>query len=405
MKDEKQIPALRFRGFDGPWEKKKLKDIGTIMVGTTPSPSNTEYYSDDGIPWVTPTDIDGVLVGNTSRKLTPAGEMAGRVATAGTILVTCISSSLGKNALLTERGGFNQQISSLTPLNKFDSEFLLYESFLWSEQMKRDSATVSMHIVNKTEFSELTTMIPSLAEQKRIGSFLWNVENLLELQQQKIKKAEQFRQAMLGKLFPAEGVDEPALRFRGFSGPWKTVQICDIANIVGGGTPDTQEPAFWNGDIDWYAPAEMEGKRYADGSERKITPLGLEKSGAQLLPANRTILFTSRAGIGKMAILKKEGATNQGFQSMVLKDICIPYFIYTMGPFITRMANQVAAGSTFLEISGKALGNLFVSIPSLEEQKKIGDFFEHLDDFLSLQKEKLEKLRRLKAALLEKLFV
>lgn len=76
-----------------------------------------------------------------------------------------------------------------------------------------------------------------------------------------------------------------------------------------------------------------------------------------------------------------------------------------MGPFITRMANQVAAGSTFLEISGKALGNLFVSIPSLEEQKKIGDFFEHLDDFLSLQKEKLEKLRRLKAALLEKLFV
>ena len=134
----------------------------------------------------------------------------------------------------------------------------------------------------------------------------------------------------------------------------------------------------------------MEGQRYAKGSVRKITELGLQKSSAKILPAHKTVLFTSRAGIGKVAILQRPAATNQGFQSLVLKDGTDSYFIYSMGEKIKDMAEGVASGSTFLEISGKMLGNLEVMVPNLKEQKSIATFFRSIDDLITLhQREQL----------------
>ena len=169
-----------------------------------------------------------------------------------------------------------------------------------------------------------------------------------------------------------------------FSISWEQCKLNQIADIIGGGTPSTQTSEFWDGDIDWYAPAEMEGKIYANGSERKITKLGLQKSSAKLLPAYKTILFTSRAGIGKMAILQRVGATNQGFQSLVLKDEYNPYFIYSMGSKIKTKAETIASGSTFLEISGRMLGNIEISCPKENEQIKISKYFNKLDNLITL---------------------
>lgn len=169
-----------------------------------------------------------------------------------------------------------------------------------------------------------------------------------------------------------------------FSIAWEQRKLSDLAEIIGGGTPDTNNLAYWDGDVDWYAPAEMEGQRYAVSSVRKITELGLQKSSAKVLPAYKTVLFTSRAGIGKMAILQRPAATNQGFQSLVLKDGTDPYFIYSMGNKIKDMAEGVASGSTFLEISGKMLGNLEVMIPTIKEQKEIASFFRGIDDLITL---------------------
>ena len=186
---------------------------------------------------------------------------------------------------------------------------------------------------------------------------------------------------------------------------WEQRKLSEIADIVGGGTPSTNNPEYWDGDIDWYAPAEMEGQRYAVGSVKKITELGLQKSSATMLPAGKTVLFTSRAGIGKMAILQRSAATNQGFQSMVLKDDTNPYFIYSMGSEIKKKAEGVASGSTFLEISGKMLGNLVIAVPSTMEQDKIASYFRSLDDLITLHQRELEKLKNLKKACLEKMFV
>jgi len=202
-----------------------------------------------------------------------------------------------------------------------------------------------------------------------------------------------------------EKANVPAIRFKGFSDPWEQRRLKDIADIIGGGTPSTNNSDYWDGNIDWYAPAEMNGQRYAIGSLRQITELGLQKSSARLLPAGKTVLFTSRAGIGKMAILQHSAATNQGFQSLVLKDGYNPYFVYTMGDQLKEKAESVASGSTFLEISGRLLGLLEVMVPSSAEQDKIADYFHQIDNLITLHQRKYEKLQNLKKALLERMFV
>ena len=184
MKKNTAIPAIRFKGFTAPWEQRELGELGEIMTGSTPSTAKSEYYSEDGIPWVTPTDISALTISNTPRKLSEKGIKVGRVVPANTILCTCIA-SIGKNALLTVKGSFNQQINSLTPNAENDPYFLLAESELWSEKMKRMAASGTMQIVNKTEFSELTTMVPSTNEQKIIGAYFRSIDHLITLHQRK----------------------------------------------------------------------------------------------------------------------------------------------------------------------------------------------------------------------------
>lgn len=176
------VPEIRFAGFTEDWEQRKLGELGEIMTGSTPSTSNSEYYSEDGIPWVTPTDINSQTISDTPRKLSEEGMKVGRVVPANTILCTCIA-SIGKNTLLTVKGSFNQQINCLTPNEYNDAYFLLTESVFWSNIMKRMAAAGTMQIVNKTEFSELTTMVPKLEEQKKIGQYFRALDHLITLHQ------------------------------------------------------------------------------------------------------------------------------------------------------------------------------------------------------------------------------
>ena len=162
----------------------------------------------------------------------------------------------------------------------------------------------------------------------------------------------------------------------------------EVANIVGGGTPSTSNEKYWDGNIDWYAPAEIGEQIYAFWSIRKITEEGLKHSSAKLLPAFKTVLFTSRAGIGNMAVLQKDGATNQGFQSIVCNDCLVPYFVFSMGFQIKKKAERVAAGSTFSEISGKQLCDLEIMVTTDKEQLKIGSYFQSLDHLITLHQSK-----------------
>ncbi|MBS4460726.1 restriction endonuclease subunit S [Lactococcus petauri] len=193
----------------------------------------------------------------------------------------------------------------------------------------------------------------------------------------------------------------PQLRFEGFTDDWEERKLGELSNIVGGGTPSTSNPEYWDGDIDWYAPAEIGEQSYVSKSKKTITELGLKKSSARILPVG-TVLFTSRAGIGNTAILAKEATTNQGFQSIVPDQNKLDsYFIFSRTNELKRYGEVTGAGSTFVEVSGKQMS---IMIPELSEQQKIGSFFKQLDDTIALHQRKLDLLKEQKKGFLQKMF-
>ena len=197
----------------------------------------------------------------------------------------------------------------------------------------------------------------------------------------------------------------PAIRFKGFTDTWEQRKLGDIADIVGGGTPSTGNQSYWDGDIDWYAPAEIADQIYANSSQKKITGLGYENSSAKMLPPG-TVLFTSRAGIGKTAILTRKGCTNQGFQSIVPhRGELDSYFIFSRTGELKRYGELVGAGSTFVEVSGKQMAVMELMMPpTMREQQTIGGFFQQLDHLITLHQRKYDKLTNVKKSVLEKMF-
>ena len=189
MNKKDNVPLVRFKGFAESWEQYKLNDLGGIVTGSTPSTYIHEYYSSKGIPWVTPTDIYDHITYETPRKLSKKGQLAGRVVPKDTILVTCIA-SIGKNTILGSSGSFNQQINGIiTNLDKFDPYFLYTQSKFWSDKMLSNAGGLTFQIVNKTEFSKISTLIPNnLTEQRVIGKTFKTLDILITLHQREWEK-------------------------------------------------------------------------------------------------------------------------------------------------------------------------------------------------------------------------
>ena len=195
---------------------------------------------------------------------------------------------------------------------------------------------------------------------------------------------------------------EPRCFLGSFDFSWEQRKLGDIADIVGGGTPSTGNQSYWDGDIDWYAPAEIADQIYANSSQKKITGLGYENSSAKMLPPG-TVLFTSRAGIGKTAILTRKGCTNQGFQSIVPhRGELDSYFIFSRTEELKRYGELVGAGSTFVEVSGKQMAVMELMMPpTMREQQTIGGFFQQLDNLITLHQRKCDEEKQKKKALMQ----
>ncbi len=177
---------------------------------------------------------------------------------------------------------------------------------------------------------------------------------------------------------------------------WKIVTIGDVATIVGGGTPSTSVSNYWNGEIQWFTPAELnDSKKYVSKSLRTITKTGLQGSSARLLPKG-TILLTTRASIGITAILKNVACTNQGFQSLIAKENCYNEFLYYVIPFIKKEMLARASGSTFAEISAKKLSTITFPFPPLAEQHRIAKALSDVDAVISTIEKLIQKKKDIK---------
>lgn len=174
---------------------------------------------------------------------------------------------------------------------------------------------------------------------------------------------------------------------------WAEYSVDEFAEIIGGGTPSTSDEKNFGGDIPWITPKDLSnrGFRYIARGERNITEKGLKASNATLLPAG-TVLLSSRAPVGYLAIASNPATTNQGFKSLVVRDGFNNEFVYYLLKTNVEYLKSHASGTTFGELSGGTLKRLKFNFPSLPEQRAIAGILGTLDD-------KIEVNRRMNATL------
>ncbi|MCE5227133.1 MAG: restriction endonuclease subunit S [Porphyromonadaceae bacterium] len=188
---------------------------------------------------------------------------------------------------------------------------------------------------------------------------------------------------------------------------WKEVKLGLLGEIIGGGTPSTKNSSNYGGNIPWITPKDLSNytERYISKGERMITTTGLAGSSAKLLPKD-TILFSSRAPIGYIAIAGKELSTNQGFKSIIPKDdVSDSMFLYYLLKYRKQDIESVANGTTFMEVSGSSLKNFYVTIPQIDEQKAIAAILSSLDDKVELNNRMNKILEEMAQAIFRSWFV
>ena len=168
---------------------------------------------------------------------------------------------------------------------------------------------------------------------------------------------------------------------------WKKCKISDIGTVVGGATPSTKNPAnYERGTIAWITPKDLSSfsGRYIERGERNITETGLKSCSTQLLPKN-TVLFSSRAPIGYVAIAANEVCTNQGFKSVIPNEDTDPLFLFYLLKYNKEKIEGMGSGTTFKEVSGNTMKNIVVSVPAdKKEQEKIASVLNVIDDKIEL---------------------
>ena len=383
------------------WEQRKLGEMGQTYTGL--SGKTKDDFGHGQARFVTYMNVFSNPISNPEMTEPIEIDPKQNEVEVGDVFFTTSSETpeeVGMSSILLEKRGktyLNSFCFGFRPSEKIDSYYLAY--MLRSESTRAKiillAQGISRYNISKNKVMEIAVSLPSLDEQKMIGQYFSQLDNLITLHQ---RECISFT-ARAGRLILT------ANKKRNTSS-WEQRKLGDIADIVGGGTPSTGNQSYWDGDIDWYAPAEIADQIYANSSQKKITGLGYENSSAKMLPPG-TVLFTSRAGIGKTAILTRKGCTNQGFQSIVPhRGELDSYFIFSRTEELKRYGELVGAGSTFVEVSGKQMAVMELMMPpTMREQQTIGGFFQQLDNLITLHQRELEKLQNIKKSMLEKMFV
>ena len=164
---------------------------------------------------------------------------------------------------------------------------------------------------------------------------------------------------------------------------WKECTIADLGTVVGGATPSTKDSANYdNGTIAWLTPKDLSGYqgRYISRGERNITEKGLKSCSTQLLP-KYSVLFSSRAPIGYIAIANNEICTNQGFKSVIPNKGTDYLFLYYLLKYKKDIIESMGTGTTFKEVSGNTMRSIQVKVPSdISEQRRIASILGSIDD-------------------------
>ena len=414
--------------FDLPqgWAWCRLGSLFRTITGNTPPTGDKTLYNGD-YPFYKPSDLgSGLNVDKAAETVTEAGLEQGHLVPEHSVLVTCIG-TVGKTGYIRKKGIFNQQINAILPNNMISSEYTYFSmcADYMQKQIKANSSSATMPILNKTKFDNLLFILPPLPQQKKIAEKLKQVtaaakriqsekeelERLIERTKEKV-----LDMAVKGRLVPHEVAEEDLNRERDDEGgkrpfkkygcasdnsyyeklkvfssempcSWGFARLKELGSIAGGGTPKTSVSDFWNGDIPWITPSDIGGgekgivNTVANG-ERSISEQGLTSSTARLVPKG-AVLYSCRAPIGYIAIAENPLATSQGIKAFIPSSEISSEYIYFCLKALTPDIVKNASGASFKEISAAQFGDTAIPVPPKKEQEqicsRIKEIFEGLD--------------------------
>ena len=414
MDEQKLVPKLRFPGFTDPWEQRKLEEMGSTYSGM--SGKTKEDFGHGEAVYIPYLNIFQNTLSNLSMTDKVEIDDTQNKVEYGDILFTTSSETPEEVGLSSVWLGNQENLY----LNSFcfgyrlkeiiDLYFLGYalRSPYMRNQMKILAQGISRYNISKNKVMDLQINIPCIKEQKYIGEIFLRIDSLITLHQRKLEHLKLKKKSLLQKLFPKEGELYPELRFPGFTDPWEQCKLGEIVNIERGGSPrpiDNYITADADG-LNWIKIGDApEQGRYIVHAAEKIKPSGLSKT-RQVEPGD--LILSNSMSFGKPYIMGIPGCIHDGW--LLIRNnqniFDLKFLCNLLGTDqIHAQYRRLAAGSAVNNLNKELVSGTNVGVPSKAEQLKIGQFFESMDEYITLHQRKLEHLQLLKKALLQQLFV
>lgn len=381
------------------WTYRPLGELVSFASGGTPSKKRDDYWGGT-IPWISAKTLKTENIDTSDLFITEEGLKAGsKIAPKGSILLLTRGSGLFNGipiARVEKDVAFNQDIKCLDSYGEVENEFIFYWLLSQKDYLM---AKVGVTGIGAGKFDldflqKLMIPIPSERERKSIVGFASSISEKIRCNAKVNDNLEQQAATYFQELF-----------INNANPVWQISTISDLGTVVGGSTPSKTKPEYYtNNGIAWITPKDLSinKSKFISHGENDITELGLKNSSATVMPKG-TVLFSSRAPIGYIAIASNEVTTNQGFKSVIPYSEIGTAFVYFFLKHSLPVIESAASGSTFKEISGSAMKNIPAIIPDRNTLDQFNSFCAPIFAQQKILEEQNHSLAMLRDSLLPKL--
>ena len=371
-----------------------MGDYGKVVTGNTPPTKDIENYENGTYLWASPADLGTIKsITETKTMLSAQGFSKTRTLPKGSVLVTCIGSTIGKAGMATKEMSTNQQINSIVVNDNNDNEFVYYAIQSAFPRYLSSIAVQAVPIISKSAFEMLPNKRPCLQEQKKIGKFLSLLDERIATQNKIIEDLKKLKSAIID--YAMNSIDADFIKFS---------SLYEIAGE--GGTPTTSNASFYdNGKIPFIKIDDLK-KKYLTENKDFITELGLQKSSAWLVPS-RSILFSNGATIGEISITTYPVCTKQGILGIVPKqNIDVEFLYYFMSSsYFKKAVSRIVTEGTMKTAYLKDINNILCPIPTKEKQLEIAKMPSALNSKIDFEQSILKLFCSQKQYLLRQMFI
>ncbi|MCA0348134.1 MAG: restriction endonuclease subunit S [Bacteroidetes bacterium] len=361
------------------WEWVTLDDIGIIVSGGTPSTKEPEFWNGE-IPWITPADLSDhneIYISKGSRNISQAGlEYSSAHLLPANSVVFSSRAPIGYVAITKNELATNQGFKNLVLPNELVNPKYVYYYLKTIKELAENLASGTTFLeLSTTKFRQIPFPLAPIEEQnlivEKIEEVLSYINESLNQINKSLIKTELYLRKCIYNIFKGSLLQNDYL-LNELPNEWEWKTLDEIGKIYNGGTPKTEIKEYWGDEIAWITPSDLSNskEKYISKGKKSITKLGLDNSSTKKLP-KETIIFSTRAPIGYVAIAKNELTINQGFKAIVVNEKINSSYIYYYLKSINEYANKIASGTTFLELSMEKFKSIPIPIPPFEEQNQI----------------------------------